>query len=209
MPLHAALGRRRTVRDFAATKLPAGELATLVRGTWGQTGWLDGGLLGPLIAKTSPSAGARHPIECYVLAWRVAGLEAGLYHYSVRRGLLERLRRGDFREQAVRFAAGQRFVRHAAFLCLMTAVADRVFWKYSSSDAYRLFFLDAGHLAQTFVLLATARNLGAFTTAAMEESAIEEFIGIDGIREFPVYLCGAGRLPRPPSRVRSSTRRAS
>ena len=209
MPLHAVLGRRRTVRDFAARKLPAAELATLVRGTWGQTGWVDGGLLGPLIAKTSPSAGARHPIECYALIWAVSGIRPGLYHYGVRRNALERLRDGDFREEAVRFAGGQGFVRNAAFLCVMTAVADRVFWKYSSSDAYRLFFLDAGHLAQTFLLLATARNLGAFTTAAMKESAIEEFIGVDGVREFPVYLCGAGRLRQPPSPVRASTRRAS
>ena len=74
----------------------------------------------------------------------------------------------------------------------MTAVADRLFWKYTSDDSYRLFFLDAGHLAQTFTLLATARGMGAFTTASMKESRIEKLLGLDGVREFPVYLCGAG-----------------
>ena len=155
--LDEALGRRRTVREFSRRPVALSDFARVVRGTWGQTGWLDGGVLGPLIVKSSPSAGARHPIECYVLAWRVKGLTPGLYHFNVRKSCLERLRKGDPRDLAVRMAGGQAWVRGAAFLCVMTAVADRVFWKYASADAYRLFLLDAGHLAQTFVLLAIRR----------------------------------------------------
>ena len=194
-PLSTVLQRRRTTRDFGDRPVSLRELAQVVRGTWGQTGWLDGGVFGRLLLKTSPSAGARHPIECYLAAWRVSGLRPGLYHYSVRRDRLEQLRAGDFREIAVELAGGQEWVRGAAFLCIMTAVADRVFWKYSSPDAHRLFLLDAGHLGQTFSLLATAAGLGPFTTAAMKESAIEELLEIDGIAEFPVYLCGAGVSP--------------
>jgi SagB-type dehydrogenase family enzyme len=180
------------VREFTRRPVALSDFSRIVRGTWGQTGWLDGGVLGPLVVKTSPSAGARHPIECYVLAWRVKGLAPGLYHFNVRKDGLERLRGGDFRDLAVRMAGGQAWVRGAAFLCVMTAVADRVFWKYASADAYRLFLLDAGHLAQTFVLLATASGLGGFTTAAMSETRIERALGLDGVGEFPVYLCGAG-----------------
>ncbi len=199
--LKAVLERRRTVREFSDRPVTFSDFASVIRETWRQTGWIDGGLLGKFITKTSPSAGARHPIECYALVWNVEGLPTGLYHYSVRETCLERLRRGDLREEAVRLAAGQSWVRRAAFLCVMTAVAKRLFWKYSSDDSYRLFFLDAGHLAQTFTLLATARGLGAFTTASLKESRIERLLGLDGVREFPVYLCGAG-VPR---RARGST----
>ncbi len=193
--LQQALQSRRTVRAFSRRAVALCDFSRIVRGTWGQTGWLDGGVLGPLVLKTSPSAGARHPIECYVLAWRVAGLPPGLYHFDVQKDGLERLRRGDFRDRAVRMAGGQDWVRGAAFLCVMTAVADRVFWKYASADAYRLFLLDAGHLAQTFALLCAASGLGAFTTAAMSETRIERALHLDGASEFPVYLCGAG-MPR-------------
>ena len=192
IPLTDVLSWRRTVRDFGRAKIRLDDFSAVIRGTWGQTAWLDAGPLGRLIGRTSPSAGARHPIECYVLAWRVEGLPEGVFHYSVRKDCLECLRLGDFRSEAVRMASGQRWIRGAAFLCVMTAVADRVFWKYRLADAYRLFFLDAGHLAQTFSLLATERQLGPFTTAAMQESRIERVLGIDGIEEFPVYLCGAG-----------------
>lgn len=191
-PIGDVLLRRRTVRDFRRLPVSKETFAAVVKGTWAQTGWIDGGIFGKLVGKTSPSAGARHPIECYALVWRVEGLRPGLYHYNVRKDGLERLRTGDFRREAVRFASGQRWIARAAFLCVLTAVADRVFWKYPSSDAYRLFFLDAGHLAQTFCLLATSHGLGPFTTAALQESRIQKFLGLDGTREFPVYLCGAG-----------------
>jgi SagB-type dehydrogenase family enzyme len=194
-PLAETLRRRRTVREFDRHPVELADLSTLLNGTWGRTGWIDAGALGRLLSKTSPSAGARHPIECYVIAWRVRGLAPGLYHYGVKSRSLERLRRGNFRSQAVRFASGQQWIGDAAFLCVLTALAGRVFWKYGSSDAYRLFFLDAGHLGQTFALLATALGLGPFTTAAVQETKIQDFLGLDGVREFPIYLCGAG-IPR-------------
>jgi SagB-type dehydrogenase family enzyme len=190
--LERVLAARRTVREFARAPVPFRDLGAVVRGTWGRTGWLDAGAFGRLPLKTSPSAGSLHPIECYVIAWNVSGLTAGLYHYDVASDDLRRLRSGDLRAAAVKAASGQWWVGRAAFLCVMTAVFERTLWKYESESAYRVLWLDAGHLAQTFCLLATSRGLGPFTTAAIQDSDIEKLIGLDGIREFPVYLCGAG-----------------
>jgi SagB-type dehydrogenase family enzyme len=193
--LDRVLRARRTVRQFRREPVESEDLAAVVRGTWGRTGWIDGGALGRLPSKTSPSAGALHPIECYVMAWNVRSLPAGLYHYDVPANELRRLRSGDFRTEAVKAASGQAWVARAAFLCVMTAVFERTLWKYQFESAYRVVWLDAGHLAQTFCLLATSRGLGPFTTAAIQDSYIEKLIGLDGIKEFPVYLCGAG-VPR-------------
>jgi SagB-type dehydrogenase family enzyme len=199
--LQRVLHERRTVRDFAREPVALRDLAALVRGTWGETGWLDGGPLGRLTAKTSPSAGALHPIECYVIAWNVRGLPQGLYHYDVREDELRRLKAGDLRSAAVRGASGQRWVGRAAFLCVMTAVFTRTLWKYADEVAYRTLWLDAGHLCQTFDLLATARGLGPFQTAAIQDSFLEGLIGLDGVTEFPLYLCGAGAPRRQPLRT--------
>lgn len=190
--LERVLAARRTVREFSRRSVSLEDLAAIVRLTWGRTGWLDGGPMGRLATKTSPSAGALHPIECYVLAWKVRGLEPGLYHYDVASDELARLRSGDLRAAAVKAASGQRWVGRAAFLCVMTAVFERTLWKYQLENAYRILWLDAGHLAQTFCLVATSRGLGPFTTAAIQDSYIEKLIGLDSTREFPVYLCGAG-----------------
>jgi SagB-type dehydrogenase family enzyme len=148
--------------------------------------------MGRLPLKTSPSAGSLHPIECYLIAWNVRGLAAGLYHYDVRANELRRLKRGNFRRQAADLAGGQQWVEGAAFLCVMTAVFTRTLWKYRFENAYRVVWLDAGHLGQTFCLVATALGLGPFTTAAIHSRPLERLLGIDGIHEFPVYLCGAG-----------------
>lgn len=190
--LEMTLEKRRTVRHFSRQSVPFGDFAAVVGGTWGQTGYLAGSLFGPLMTKTSPSAGALHPIECYVLAWNVSSLKPGLYHYDVRANELRRLRRGPVRAAAMKAASGQTWVGRAAFLCIMTAVIGRSLWKYQDEVTYRTLFLDAGHLAQTFCLLATARGLGPFTTAAIQDSYIEKLIGLDGVKEFPIYLCGAG-----------------
>ena len=208
-PDASALGRilhaRRTVREFSRNPVPFEALAQIVRGTWGMTGQPAAGVLGRLPTKTSPSAGSRHPIECYVFAWNVANLKPGLYHYDVRSNELRRLQSGDLRREVVEAASGQRYMARASFVCLMTAVFDRTLWKYPFENAYRVVWLDAGHLAQTFCLLATSLGLGPFTTAALQDSRIEKLLGIDGIKEFPVYLCGAG-VPKTPLISKQSPR---
>jgi SagB-type dehydrogenase family enzyme len=196
--LEITLSERRTIRKFRRLAVSLVDVGAVLRGTFGRTGWHDGGFFGSLLTKTSPSAGSLHPIECYVVAWNVRDLDPGLYHFDVGAGDLRRLRRGRFQTEAVNAASGQAWVGNASFLCVMTAVFQRSLWKYQDEVTYRTLFLDAGHLAQTFCLLATARGLGPFTTAAIQDSFIEKLLRLDGTTEFPVYICGAGLPERQP-----------
>lgn len=95
--------------------------------------------------KTSPSAGARHPLEAYVAALRVRGLPRGLYHYSPDTHLLELLRKGCRPGQFGSYLAGKSWYGSASALMFMTAVFERNQWKYPDSAAYRTVILDAGH----------------------------------------------------------------
>lgn len=200
--LERVLLERRTVRAFSRQPVDPKKLSRLLRMTFGITAVLTSDLFGPLVGRTSPSGGALHPTEAYVVIWNVRSLAPGVYHYDMG-GNLTRLRRGDFRAEAVEAASGQTWIRRAAFLCILTAVFPRVLWKYPAEDSYRTLFLDAGHLAQTFCLVATSLGLGPFTTAAMQDSKIEKLLKIDGIEEFPVYLCGAG-VPAGSRRARKN-----
>lgn len=189
--IERVLLRRRTVRHFSRKPVDSKSFSRLFRMTFGISSVLTSDFFGPLVGRTSPSGGALHPVEAYPIVWNVRGLAPGVYHYDMA-GNLARIRRGDFREAAVQVASGQEWIRGAAFLCILTAVFPRVLWKYPAEDSYRTLFLDAGHLAQTFSLVATSLGLGPFTTAAIQDSKIEKLLKIDGIEEFPVYLCGAG-----------------
>src|SRR5712692_11436567 len=73
---------RRTWRRFSPRPIELDALATLLGLTWGAQRWIEFPGLGRLALKTSPSGGARHPIEVYVAALRVKGLPRGLYHYA-------------------------------------------------------------------------------------------------------------------------------
>jgi len=183
---------RKTHRDYSREYVPLEVISKLLHGTWGVTGKIDAPPFGRLFHKTSPSGGARHPGEVYLLAIRVKGLSQGLYHYDGLRNRLERLRSVRAEEKAVEYAAGQDFLRDASAVFLMTAVFPRVLWKYRFTRAYRVVLLDAGHLCQTFCLVATWLGLAPFCTAAMKDSLIEKDLGIDGIRESALYIAAVG-----------------
>ena len=98
---------RRTWREFSERHLDLEDLSTLLWLTCGVQYWVKlPGSIGRVALKTSPSAGARHPLEAYVAALRVRGLPRGLYHYSPDKHWLELVRRGC-RSQPVREVSGR------------------------------------------------------------------------------------------------------
>jgi SagB-type dehydrogenase family enzyme len=183
---------RKTHRDFSRKPVPLSVISALLYYTWGVTGRIDAPPFGRLFHKTSPSAGARHPGEVYLLAMRVGGLAQGLYHYNCLHHQLEEVRSLQAVKKAVAYAAGQEFVGDASALFIMTAVFPRVLWKYRFARSYRVVLLDAGHLCQTFCLVATWLGLAPFCTAAFEDTLIEKDLGLDGIRESALYVAGVG-----------------
>ena len=187
---------RRTWRKFSSHPVELSALSTLLGLSFGVRFWVDLPRVGRVALKTSPSGGARHPIEAYVLARRVAGLPPGLYHYAADEHGLELLKHGASSRQFIRYLAGQKWYGSAAALVLMTAVFRRPQWKYESPRAYRAVLIDAGHLCQTFCLVATWLGLAPFCSMALADSRIEADIGIDGVSESVLYAAGVGTLPR-------------
>ena len=183
---------RKTHRRFSDQELKLETVSQLLSLVWGVNGYLYSPRFGKLLHKTSPSAGARHPGEVYVMALRVKGLSPGLYHYHPAHHYLETIRANTTREKAWLYCARQHFTKDAGALFLMTAVLRRTMWKYHRARAYRVVLLDAGHLCQTFCLVATWLGLAPFCTAALKDTLIEEDLGIDGIRESVLYIAGVG-----------------
>lgn len=172
--LAALMRRRRTTRHFDPQRpIALEDAAWLLRGMFGTLGTqaLGGGVVG--VKRLSPSGGALHPIEGYVLARAVDGLPCGLYRYDGGAHALEPLEALDAHEALAlgrTATAGQHYFADAAMQVVLAARADRGFWKYREhAKAYKVLLLDAGHLGQTGYLLATERGLGAFFTAAVND----------------------------------------
>ena len=183
---------RRTHRAFSKADLPLRSVEELLHTTWGVQEYLDAKFFGRLPGKTSPSGGARHPIEVYLMALRVDGLSRGMYHYRADNHCLEKMPAQADSRIAREYCADQPYVADAAALFIMTAVFARTMWKYRHPRAYRIVLLDAGHLGQTFCLTATRMGLAPFCLAALKDSLIEKDLGIDGIQESVLYVTGVG-----------------
>jgi SagB-type dehydrogenase family enzyme len=186
---------RRTWRGFGRRPVDLTELGTLLDVTFGVQMIGQAGKGVPALFKTSPSGGARHPVEAYVLAVRVKGLARGLYHYSPRSHGLHLIRPGASAAKMVSYLAGQSWFSGAAILVLMTAVLPRLWWRYEHPRAYRAVLLEAGHVCQTFCLAATWLGLAPFCTMALDDSRIERDLRIDGVDEVLIYAAGAGTRP--------------
>src|SRR5579864_4682985 len=193
--------KRKTHRKFSPGKLSLETVSQLLSLVWGVRGYLHSPVFGRLIHKTSPSGGALHPGEVYLMALRVKGLRCGLYHYHPQHHELEMISAGATAEKAKLYCAHQSYARSAAALFLMTAVFARTMWKYPNGRAYRVVLLETGHLCQTFCLVATWLGLAPFCTAALSDKAIEKDLKIDGVTESILYAAGVG-LPRSASRIR-------
>lgn len=192
--LSEALSNRRTCRRFRREEMQLKDLEDLLLWTWGQSAICPDRGAGQVLLKTSPSGGARHPIEVYPVVFRVSAMEAGIYHYNVRQHGLELLSRGSYESEVVRLMGNQAWVGDSACAFFMTCVHKRSSWKYSFSRAYRVVHLDAGHLGQTFHLVCTALGLGPFTTAATDDQGIEEFLHLHPAEEFPIYCAAVGKV---------------
>lgn len=205
---------RRTWRRFSTTPMSLDDLATILGLSAGVQKWVHiGDRDVPL--KTSPSGGARHPVEAYVVARDVRGLDPGIYHYAGDRHALERLRRGASAKQIRAYVPHSGYFAGASALVLFTAIFERQLWRYPYSRAYRAALVEVGHVCQTFCLAATSLGLASFSVMGLADSVIERDLGIDGIGESVLYAAGVGRppagatwapLPRGRLRIRDNPR---
>lgn len=192
------LDRRNSCRNFdTTTPLPQAQFAQLLERAFGARGQVHAADDFDVVKKTSPSGGALHPTEAYLVVQRVEGIAYGLYHYRAGEHALQRLAWEGTLEELNAFArlavVGQQWFADAHVLVVLAPRFARNFWKYRNhSKAYRVCILDVGHLSQTLFLSATEQGLGAFITAAINEVDIEQAFGLTGYVEGPLAVCGFG-----------------
>src|SRR5208283_1286282 len=153
--------RRRSSRAFVPGRnLSLGVLSSLLQSTQGITA-----KEGEWHFRAAPSAGALYPIETYILARAVEGLEQGIYHFRPHVFDLEFIRSGNFAPLMANAALGQDMIGDAQATFIWTAVVARSTWKYRQR-AYRYIYMDAGHIAQNLYLAGTAAGLGVCAVGA-------------------------------------------
>jgi SagB-type dehydrogenase family enzyme len=142
------------------------------------------------------SGGALYPLELYVVALKIDGLEPGIYHYGVEAGDLDVVRAGEFLPALKEVVTWEGIdIDNASLAIIVTAAFRRNTAKYRDRG-YRLILMEAGEAAQNLCLLATSMDLGACLLGGFNDDLLSQFLGIDGVEEAPLLPVLVGR-PAP------------
>jgi len=186
--LFEAMENRRSLRRYADKPLTLEELSFLLWCTQGVKQKSPNATF-----RMVPSAGARHAFETYILVNNVTGLNRGIYRYLALDHKLQGVKiNTEIADELVDACLGQTFIKNSAVTFIWVAVPYRMTWRYGERG-YRYMFLDAGHVAQNLYLSAEAIDCGTCVIGAYDDDAVNELLGIDGNKQFAIYLAAVGK----------------
>ena len=185
------LHTRHTARGFGPGSIHLEQLAKVLVMSYG-VNQSNAGTSFPRPFRVIPSGGALYPLEIYIHATQVDGLQAGLYHYDPEDHALDVLRTVDESEEISRMMVQNELACSAAGIMMITAVFPRSTFKYGDRG-YRFILLEAGHLCQNANLTAQEMDLATTNIGGYNDRAIDRYLGLDGLNESTVYMLLVGR----------------
>lgn len=175
--IEAALGGRRSRRDFTGEPLSLSELGQLL--------WAADGVTGPDGRRTAPTAGNTLPHEVYAIT------PAGAFHYDGTAHRLEEIDAGDLRTSLSAVTRDDEHILQAGAVVVLTAVIARTEARYAER-AERYVNLGLGHAAQNVLLQAEALGLSAYPVGAHDVEGVARLLRLpEGC--LPLYMVPIGR----------------
>ncbi|MEM6796464.1 MAG: SagB/ThcOx family dehydrogenase, partial [Acidobacteriota bacterium] len=177
-----AISERRSSRIYSGEAITLEQLSRLLRFSYGRTNSGTG-----LHKRAVPSGGALYPLEIYVAARKVDGLEPWIYHYNVEEHSLDVVSREDRWPDLKECLALQDMEDPdtCAAVIFVTAIFLRSSVKYNDR-AYRMVLMEAGEVGQNLSLLATELGLGSYYLGGFIDDHLSEALEIDGVGEAPL-----------------------
>jgi SagB-type dehydrogenase family enzyme len=169
MSLEAALWARHSTRSLTRDSLSLADVGRLL--------WAAQGVNRPDGHRTAPSAGATYPLELYVVAARVQGLAAGVYHYVPQGHQLETVATGDRLQALVDTATHQAWQADAAVVVVYAGAYERAARRFRER-AERYVPMDVGFAAQNVYLEAAALGLGTTFAGSFQDSTLAALLGL-------------------------------
>lgn len=138
----------------------------------------------PLIRRTSPSGGSRHPTEGYIFINQINGLECGLYHVQTDPFCLTQLKL-NANKQLLQCMFPELYEEQyePLIIIILSSVFDRNMFRYREPRTFRTIHMDVGHILGTIELITGYVNWKSHVSHNINEKMIEKIIGIDGLEE--------------------------
>jgi SagB-type dehydrogenase family enzyme len=191
-PLADILLSRRSTRAFNGEALSLSELSAIL--------YYGGGVTHNVIDtdgiswgfRCAPSGGALYPLDLYCMAMRVTGLPNGLLSYDAKAHSLNLIKLGDYRQRLAAITYLTEAAETAAVCILLVANFPKSKFKYGER-AYRFVLLEAGHVVQNILLVATAHDLGSLPVGGYVDDDINDIVGANGYEQAVVYAVLVGK----------------
>ncbi len=171
LSVEEAISRRRSVRRFRDAPVLLTEVSQLLWAAQGITGE-DG------FKRAAPSAGAKYPMEIFVVAGKIDDLAPGVYRYVPGTHSLEVVRRGDLRSELCDEALSQEWVEEAALNIVIAGVYSRTTEKYGERGI-RYVHIEVGAISENIYLQAETMGLGTTFVGAFSDEAVKKLLRID------------------------------
>jgi SagB-type dehydrogenase family enzyme len=179
-----ALLNRRSIRSYKDDSLTMPELSQLL--------WAAQGITNKERSlRAAPSAGATYPLEIYVVAGDVKGLEKGVYKYVVDSHSIKQVSKGDKRRLLFEAGLKQSSLLTAPITIIVSAIYFRTEGKYRDR-AKQYVHMEVGGVAQNVYLQAESLGLGTVFMGAFSDNQISKAIGLSS-NEIPLCLLPVGK----------------
>lgn len=190
--LFEVLSNRSSQRSFENKGITQNQLATLLL--------LSGGINKNVkfnswdeSRRLYPSAGARYPLELYVvLAKRLkdGAFPLGIYHYNIKRHCLELILKGRFAKKISQYT-GQFWLANCPIIVIMSGVITRSHIKYVDRG-YRFALIETGHLGQNLQLVAEQLGLASCVIGGFDDEKLNTLLDIQNTEETVLCMLGLG-----------------
>lgn len=162
------LSTRRSRRSFKEGAITLKELSQIL--------WASQGITSQDGKRTAPSAGALYPLEIYVVAGVVEGLEPGIYHYDAPNHKLIKVIDKDRRSELnLATGGGRRNIENAPVSIIITTIYERTTKKYDQRGI-RYVHIEAGAVCQNIYLQVESLNLSTFVMGAFDDAEVKKML---------------------------------
>jgi len=184
------LDKRRSWRKFKNYKIRLNEVNLLLQGA--KINKIEGKDIHYNSFRPYPSAGARYPLELYLIVLNSRDLNKGIYHYNVKDHALEYMWKTN-KEILKKTFGPSSFILKSGVILIITAVVKRALPKYGDRS-YRFALIEAGHLAQNILLLASMINLKSVPIGGFIDKNVQRFLDLKNEElELPLYALAIGK----------------
>lgn len=166
--LEDAISKRRSWRSYSDSPLSSSDISQLLWAAQGITDKQRG-------LRAAPSAGALYPLELYVVAGYVDGLEPGIYKYDQQKHGIAKIEDGDYRGELSKMALSQEWVEKAPASLVICAVYERVTRKYGQRGEQYV-HMEVGAVAENVYLQATSLDIGTVFVGAFRDEDVQKVL---------------------------------